>query len=287
MRLIHLSTIFVLSLLFTLVFSLCLVTMNVRKSLQSRIQQKNWTLELSSLNPDQIQSLKDKIQAYPAVVSIQYVSQQQSIESFKSSWASLAPDLLKDPAVLQSIPESFEIQVQTEQADKVKTDLLSNEGVLSIDTGDEWDQKYLQVAHQLNQFSQVILAVFALGSLFIFSYVIQGSVQAKQKEIEVLELIGATNLDIRKPFLLEGFLLGLASGVLALAWTYFILSRVQSFGSSTPLWNNWISDLQFFPPIESFILVLLTSTLGALASYFFVRKMNTGWSFHRKSSALR
>jgi len=70
------------------------------------------------------------------------------------------------------------------------------------------------------------LAGLALGSLFavvaaiIISATIRTAVLAREREIAIMRLVGATDGFIRLPFLIEGATKGLLGGVVALALTW-------------------------------------------------------------------
>ena len=53
------------------------------------------------------------------------------------------------------------------------------------------------------------------------------AVMARAREISIMRLVGATDSFIRRPFLIEGFIKGVAGGALALVLTW-IASRVIS-----------------------------------------------------------
>lgn len=65
----------------------------------------------------------------------------------------------------------------------------------------------------------IIIAVLALISVFIISNVVRLAVAAREDEIVIMRLVGATKAFIRAPFLVEGMLIGLTGGLLAFAMT--------------------------------------------------------------------
>ena len=61
-----------------------------------------------------------------------------------------------------------------------------------------------------------IFAILILISLFIISNTIKLTVHARRKEISIMKYVGATNGFIRTPFIIEGIIIGLVSGILSI-----------------------------------------------------------------------
>ncbi len=94
-----------------------------------------------------------------------------------------------------------------------------------------------------------LAAIFALGAVLAVANNIRLDIATREQEIAVLQQLGATDGYIRRPFLYVGALLGLLSGLLALALLLLASSYIQpsiaalisSYGSSfvfaqAPLW---------------------------------------------------
>jgi cell division transport system permease protein len=66
--------------------------------------------------------------------------------------------------------------------------------------------------------------ILLLTSFFIISNVVKLNVFARKNEIEILRLVGATNLFIRIPFWLEGIVLGLLGSLLSLGLLFVVIN---------------------------------------------------------------
>jgi cell division transport system permease protein len=58
-------------------------------------------------------------------------------------------------------------------------------------------------------------ALLALASVAFIAYTTRLSIHLRRREVEVMRLVGATNWFIRGPFLIEGLIVGLAGGAVA------------------------------------------------------------------------
>jgi cell division transport system permease protein len=71
---------------------------------------------------------------------------------------------------------------------------------------------------------------FALVAIIIIAATIRITVLARAREISIMRLVGATDGFVRRPFLLEGLLTGIAGGVLALLLlrgAYVLVTRLE------------------------------------------------------------
>ncbi len=62
----------------------------------------------------------------------------------------------------------------------------------------------------------MITALLILASLMLVSNTIRLSIYTRRREVEVMRLVGATRWFIRWPFMIEGVVVGLAGGLVAI-----------------------------------------------------------------------
>ena len=80
--------------------------------------------------------------------------------------------------------------------------------------------------------SYVIIIALIAVSIFIISNTIKLTVYARRKEISIMKYVGATNSFIRWPFVVEGIILGLSSGIISLiivSGLYMVLAKSITF----------------------------------------------------------
>lgn len=78
-----------------------------------------------------------------------------------------------------------------------------------------------------------IFVILILISLFIISNTIKLTVHARRKEISIMKYVGATNGFIRTPFIIEGIIIGLLSGIISIlivggGYNYLVNQLAQS-----------------------------------------------------------
>ena len=121
----------------------------------------------------------------------------------------------------------------------------------------------------------VIFAILILISLFIISNTIKLTVHARRKEISIMKYVGATNGFIRTPFVIEGIIIGLLSGIISIlivggGYNYIATKLAQS-----ETWQNLsISLLSFGDMFIQIVLVymLLGVGIGIIGSSISMKK---------------
>jgi cell division transport system permease protein len=100
-------------------------------------------------------------------------------------------------------------------------ELYSDVDVVQMDI--EWVQRLLAILHIADRSVLVISVLLALTVLLVVGNTIRLNIENRKEEIEVTQLIGATNSYIRRPFLYGGLWYGLFGGVLSLVIVHLSL----------------------------------------------------------------
>jgi cell division transport system permease protein len=112
----------------------------------------------------------------------------------------------------------------------------------------------------------VLAALLGLGALLVVGNTVRLDIQARREEIGVLQLLGASDGFIRRPFLYLGACYGLVAGALALA--LLTAADVALRAPLAELAGSYGSgfQLQGFDPVQSLAIVLGAGMLGWLGA---------------------
>jgi cell division transport system permease protein len=168
------------------------------------------------------------------------------------------------------LPDKFRVSVRDPQmVPAVAASIRKLPGVDSVNYGQEVVQRMLQLANVGRRVGMGVIALFVLVAGIIISNTIRLTVYARRREISIMQLVGATNMYIRLPFICEGLLDGVlgaavAIGLLAIARA----SLVPKLAAALP----WIQLNVVQVDISSLILqlVLVGGAVGIVASWISV-----------------
>ncbi|MFC1661594.1 cell division protein FtsX, partial [Gemmatimonadota bacterium] len=164
-------------------------------------------------------------------------------------------------------PASLEVRFRpgTQSSESVDDAVVAAEQfpfVEDVTYGSDWVSR-LFLLRRIGGITALALGgAFALVAAIIIATAIRISIFARRDEIYIMQLVGAKDGFIRRPFLLEGALTGLLGGILATGLTWLTHQAVFRFLFSL----DWIPNLWVLGGIGTGIM------LGILASGLAVRR---------------
>ena len=125
----------------------------------------------------------------------------------------------------------------------------------------------------MEKFLIAIVVALVLVSIFLVGNTIKITIFSRRKEIEIMRLVGASNFNIKLPFIVEGLFLGFLGSFLPIIVTIYGYSALHKFVSL----ENVSPFLQLVNPspfiyIISLILLLIGTIVGMFGSSNSVRK---------------
>ena len=252
-------------------------------SLKNRVEIEVFIKD--SATDQQVNDMRQRVQALPQLKSFQFITKEQALEDFKKTLGPNANEVLSNLTV-NPLPRSFKIFVKDpSQVDQVASQFF-NDPIVDNDPGTHNGVTYakqtvrslLGTINLVEKGMWVVTIVFALAAVLLTSTTVRLSIFARRREVEIMQLVGATNWFIRWPFVLEGFITGFLGALVA---------AVVVWGANVLVYN-WIHDskLDFLKPIRYPILVqggswplglvptlvLVGAVLGALGSALALRR---------------
>ena len=234
----------------------------------------------------EIQETRKQIEALDHVKRVTFVTKEQAVEEFKAQVAGFLHDVKEEGSLVQLMPSYFEIEVKVNGTfdetlaaiKKMATNLEEMKVIEEVSYGSLWLDKYSQFIEYIYSFSGIIGMILVVTVFLVISNLIKSNIYQRAREIEILEIIGATKSYIRKPFLIEGVFIGLVSGTISLVLIFSIF-RFFNIKFEKQISFFRIQDIfSFLSTWEIIAFLLFTSTIGFISSYInIVRfKWNSG-----------
>ena len=169
----------------------------------------------------EVTELRAALVATPNVRSVEFISKGEALARERARNRDAFELLGSNP-----LPDSFRISPADPGAVTGIVDRLAPRGdegrrkpaLAAIDevrNREEETEKILSATGVVKGITAGLAALLVLASIALVSNTIRLSVFARRREVEVMRLVGATNWFIRWPFVIEGMIVGLAGGVLA------------------------------------------------------------------------
>jgi cell division transport system permease protein len=283
----QLATLTVLSATFTVVGFVFILSMNLKRVLTSWGDSVQVTVYLNEDIPEtRVKALESEFIAMPEIGAVKYVAREQATEKFRTQMASYAPDLLSDAEFAHPFPASFQLGLKAgvrEAADVARLEELSGrlmkiDGIEDVSFGQSWVKNYSSFVSALSASGSVVAAILLTGGIFVVGNSIRASIAARREEIEILELVGATRAMIRRPYIVEGAMMGIVASLFSLALNLGIHLWQVSVMKSSIAFARIAAEFSFLSPLMSVGLVVAGGVFGALGAWFTVRQINDGWA---------
>lgn len=167
------------------------------------------------------------------------------------------------------LPDTVRVKVlDPDQVEAVAQQIRTLPGVEDVNYGRDLLAKLQQLSNFVQAAGLIVVGILMVATLAVTGNTIRLTVQARRREIEIMQLVGASAGFIHWPFLLEGMLFGLlgtlfTSGLLVV-WRGFVLTRLQMLFPFVPL---EVSSLQTMRLVANLLLVGVgVGALGSLVS---------------------
>lgn len=172
------------------------------------------------------------------------------------------------------IQNTFQIKVtDINKIDNVANKIEKIDGITLVKYGEGIVEQLISTFEVIHKICIGAVIALILVTAFLISNTIKITISSRQREIGIMRLIGASNLNIRIPFIIEGLLLGLLGSIIPVALTiYGYNSLYHHFNGQ--LFSPFIKLIEPVPFVyyTSLILVGIGILVGMFGSWRAVRK---------------
>lgn len=178
--------------------------------------------------PDEILALKNSLTALPEVEEVTYISREEALAAFQQKHSD-------DELTLQALDElgdnplgaALRIRTkETSQYESIASFLKEKQSVTPSDHGFIDRVNYAQNKDAIDTLTAIINAIervsyfttiiLIAASILITFNTIRLAIYTAREEITVMRLVGAGNMFIRGPFILQGLMYGVIAGMITL-----------------------------------------------------------------------
>jgi cell division transport system permease protein len=217
------------------------------------------------------------VQELPQVTEVKIISKEQA-------WASLVQELgISDiagaTAQLEGNPLVDELKVKARNQKDVPTlaqQLAKVPGIDDVQYMDDALKRMQELNQGLGWVSLTITSLLSLTAIAVITTTIRLIVMARRREIEIMQLVGATTAWIYLPFILQGITFGVVGALIAWFLITSVLQFLTNLLATSPDFIQFLAGGVQPNPIQLLLLPLLLLSLGGsvglMGSLFAVRR---------------
>lgn len=184
-------------------------------------------------------------------------------------------DIMQDWTKEESpIQNTYQIKVDDiDHIGNTAKEIEKIEGITSVKYGAGMVEQMVNVFDTVRKFSIIIVAALIIVNAFLISNTIKITIFSRKREIEIMRLVGASNTNIKIPFIMEGLFLGILGSVIPVVVTILGYTKIYEHFNGR-LFVSFIKLEQPYPFVLyiSGILVAIGMIVGMFGSWRAVRK---------------
>ncbi len=220
--------------------------------------------------PAEVPALLDRVRALGSIVSAGYVGTGEALNSLRHVLGKAASVLDHLPS--NPLPASIEITLAPAAATPEGTRAMISRlatlpEVEEVAGGIEWVERLAHWQRLLSMIGLGVGSLLAVAAIMTVTTATTLVLYARRRETEIMRLVGAPEIVVRLPLLLQGMLQGLIGGVLALL-ALNIAHRLAG-PYLDPVLNVTIGlpALTFLSPLNLAVLVVAGTLLGGFGGW--------------------
>ncbi len=171
--------------------------------------------------------------------------------------------------------DSFELKVkEVEEIKKTAKQIKKIDKVETVSYGEDMVDQLIVIFDVVKKISIGAVVALIVVTAFLIANTIKLAIYARKREIEIMRLVGASNISIKIPFVIEGLFLGLLGSIIPIVITiYGYMSLYDFFGGK--LFSSSLAKLiepSPFVYLASVLLMIIGILVGMFGSWRAVRK---------------
>jgi len=226
------------------------------------------------ITAEQTDDVLEKIKQIDGIESYTYQSKMQIAEEMMAEsdvFKNIMADWTEETSPLQPT-----YQIKVEDINKIGTVAKQIENIDYVETvkyGEGMIEQLVSVFDVVRKISIGIVIALIIVTAFLITNTIKITIFSRKNEIDIMRLVGASNINIKIPFILEGLVLGIIGSIIPIILT--------TYGYTT-LYNNFDGKVlsSFIKLVEptmfiyklSGLLVAIGIAVGMFGSWRAVRK---------------
>lgn len=221
---------------------------------------------------EQIDNIKSEISSYKNVEEVTFKSKDEwklEMSEYDDSFKTVLDYLDENPLMDSFVLKVNDVKKLSETSEYIK----AINGVDTVKYGEGMVEQVISVFDIVQKIVVVVVIALVVVTSFLISNTIKLTIFSRRNEIEIMRLVGASNITIKLPFLFEGFIIGLIGSIIPVCITiygYVILySRMHG-----KLFSNMIMLIKPYPFVfwVSLIVIAIGALVGMYGSIKAVRK---------------
>ena len=170
----------------------------------------------------ELSSIENNIKALNNITSVTFESRMEIMQDMMESsevFDNIMSGWTKEDTPIQ---DTFLVKVHDiERIGDTAKEISAMSLVTSVKYGEGMVEQLISVFDVVRKISIIVVAALIVVTAFLISNTIKITIFSRKREISIMRLVGASNVNIKIPFILEGLLLGILGSIIPILITTF------------------------------------------------------------------
>lgn len=228
----------------------------------------------SDVNEKEIKNIKTKIENTNNVEELTFVSKKETAESMKDNEAFTS---IIETWTDETNPLLDSYMLKVKNIDDIKTtvNIIKNiSGVNSVNYGEDMIDQLITVFKVVEKAAIAIVIALIIVTAFLIANTIKLAIFSRKREIEIMRLVGASNVSIKIPFVIEGLFIGALGSIIPIVLSVYGYTSLYNFFEGK-LFGSSLAKLVAPIPFMYYtaaLLLIIGILVGMFGSYSAVKK---------------
>ncbi|MFA5880094.1 MAG: permease-like cell division protein FtsX [Candidatus Margulisiibacteriota bacterium] len=235
---------------------------NMMNFLVSKLEIRAFLVQ--DLSDNRLNSLIQKIERLKEVKTVTFITKENAWENLSKQFSNISfIEVIED----NPLPNSLKIVLyDTTKTRDVASYLKTQKEIEDITYGGIAAERISLFAAFTKYTGLILVILLTIATLFIIVNTIRLTVIARQDEITIMHLVGATDSFIKLPFIIEGLIMGVIASIIAIvfiktAYLFFAIKLQENIPYFPLVFHKNILYILYF-------IIFLTGTLiGVFGAY--------------------
>ncbi len=218
--------------------------------------------------------IKEELDKIKNIESIEFISKKDIMEEMKQSSDTFNSVMSSWGESENPLDDTYQLRVKDdEKISKTAEKIKSIDKIEKVSYGEGMVDSMISIFGIVKNVLVVIVIGLVVVTAFLIVNTIKITIFSRQEEIEIKRLVGASNMSIKQPFIIEGLLIGILGSIIPILVTVYGYSYLYE-KTGGQMFSQFIKLVKPFPFSlhVSLILLAIGVVVGMYGSNRAVRK---------------
>jgi len=224
---------------------------------------------------EEVEKIENDIKQIDNIESIVYKSKTDSAGELAEGDETFSTVIEEWTEDTNPLLDSFMIKVKDiEKIKETAEEIKKMDKVNTINYGEEMVEQLLPVFEVIDKVCIGAVIALIIVTAFLIANTIKLAIFARKTEIEIMRLVGASNVSIKVPFIIEGLFLGGIGAIIPIIVTIYGYTTLYDYFGGRLFTSSLAKILEPIPFVYyiSVILLIIGMLVGMFGSYRAVKK---------------